>query len=141
MRTAILEAVVIVLAASAAFADQADDTYQRAESAVCRASDAVYGLDPRPWAPNYEQFRLTAIATLSAAEDHLTSAGDLLAESRRWYAEYERYTAAGDYQRAGGAAQRYQLAWQGSIDQSRAAIMKSFGVIECVRAAWAAIGQ
>ena len=68
MRMAIVEAVVILVAASAAFAgDQLDDAYSRAEAAVCQATADVQGLDNRPWAPQYEQFRLTAAATLEVS--------------------------------------------------------------------------
>lgn len=142
MRFAIVEAVVILAAASAAFAgDLAEDSYQRAETAVCDASAAVDGLDPRPWAPVYEQFRRAAESTLESAEDCLSDAAASLVESRRWFAEYERYTAAGDFLRASGAAQRYQSAWFRSIEQSREAQMRALGVQECVRSAWAAIGQ
>lgn len=141
MRAAILEAVVIVLAASAAFADQADDAYRAAESAVCQATADVAGLSPRPWAPNYEQFRRTAIATLGSAEEFLTAAGDDLAAAKSWYAQYQKYTAARDYQRASAAANQYQIFWQSSIDNSREASQRAAGASACVRAAWAAIGQ
>ena len=142
MKTAILEAVVILAAASAAFAgDLAEDSYQRAETAVCDASAAVDGLSPRPWAPIYEQFRQSAVSTLASAGDYLSDAAASLAESRQWLKEYDRYTAAGDYLRASGAAQRYQSAWFKSIEQSREAQMRASGAVECVRQAWAAIGQ
>lgn len=140
-RGVVLELVVMLFAAEIAFADQADDAYQAAQVAVCQATADVAGLSPRPWAPNYEQFRLSAIANLGLAEEFLATAGDDLAAARSWYAQYQKYTAARDYQRASAAANQYQIFWQSSIDNSREASQRASGASACVRAAWAAIGQ
>lgn len=122
-------------------ADQADDQYQIAQSAVCKATADVATLSPRPWAPTYEQFRLTAIATLADAETQLEAAGDELDDACYWFAVYEKYTKLGNYFQASAAATKYQIAWQSSIDHSKAAQQRAWGASACVRQALAAIGQ
>lgn len=122
-------------------ADQADDQYQIAQSAVCKATADVAGLSPRPWAPTYEQFRLTAIATLAEAETQLEAAADELDDARYWFAVYEKYTRLNDYFQASAAATRYQIAWQSSIDHSKGAQQRAWGASACVRQALAVIAQ
>ena len=142
MRTAVIEAVVILAAASVAFAgDQLDDAYGRAEAAVCQATADVQGLDPRPWAPQYEQFRLTAAATLQSAEEYLTTADTERAKARHWLAEYQRFTKLRDYRNASAAAFTYQVAWQACLDASAEAERRALGSSACVRSAWLSIGQ
>ncbi len=142
MRTAVIEAVVILAAASVAFAgDQLDEAYSRAEAAVCQATADVQGLDPRPWAPQYEQFRLTAAATLESAEEYLTTADTERAKARHWFAEYQRFTKLRDYQRSSAAAFKYQVAWQACLDASAEAERRALGASACVRSAWLSIGQ
>ncbi len=142
MRMAIVEAVVILVAASAAFAgDQLDEAYSRAEAAVCQATADVQGLDPRPWAPQYEQFRLTAEATLESAEEYLTTADTERAKAMHWYSEYRRFTRIRDYRNASAASLRYQAAWQACLDASAEAERRALGASACVRSAWLSIGQ
>lgn len=116
-------------------ADEAGDWYTKAETAVCEATDAVNGLSPRPWLPQYTMYRDIAIATLSGANRSLTDASAWLSEMQYWDKKAKIARNAGDFATAASCSAQYWNAVEQCIECSYGAKQQADGAKACVRQA------
>lgn len=141
-RVAGLLAVVLALISPAVCrADAVDDAWSLAESTVCEANAAVSGLSRRPWAPMYEQLRLTAVSTLWGAENDLSIAADWIVTRNQARSDYDDAMKAGNFKMANFYASMRTYAEGQALFHCQAATEQAKGAISCVKAALSLIGQ